>query len=1548
MAEATIDRLEIEIEASATGAEEKLNKVISCLEGVSTAAAKVLHPLKTMRTAIDTGQNTKQLRTLQKAMENVSSGAAAKMQRSIRKAVPSFDATKFSKSLERVDAEITKTDEKIQPLQNTIAYLKMPVSGASAIGKLGTAEEVGEVEEKLAELQRVRSLLSEQRSTLWADMEKQTAGAGTSVEFEKAIKDASIFREILDRLSLTVQSVGAKMKELASNAVSLVGRGFEVLGNAIKKTGAMLFAQFIRPVTSAISVMTRLRKSFGRIAFYRTIKAALRTVTEGFKEGFENFKAFSDAAGNEFSVSMKNITANAQYLKNSLGALAAPLVNSIAPAIDYLIDKFVSLINVINMLMSLLSGRGTYFRAVRGASTATISMGNAMDKVKVASVSAAESMDKIAVASLDAKSAVDGIAVASVGAVDGIALAANTASEVKDSLSEVGTAANSSGELGKNLSSAADSAKEIRRYLIGIDELNVMPDQSFGGGGGGGGAGGGLDVGGMFEEVPLPGWLGDVKAAIDAGKWSEAGELLADKVNGLIDSIDGRSWGQKLGEKIQHGIEFSLGFLRRIHFETVGREFAQVINGLMDKIKPEDLGALLAQKLRIAIDLAYGFVTEGGLEWEHLGDWLGNVVNGWFAEIKWDKFGVTVSEGIKGVLKSVNQFFDTTDFEQIGRDIGTFIANLDWKTIFQDSFAAAGNIAEALGEALKGVFEEASFSDVAGAIGLILSVKLVPKLLSAILHPFKTISALLKKDKDTEKIKRAIQEVTSGTQGITVETQTLSAKMKELVKELGWGIVIIAEVAAAAALVVGAVWLLGKELEQVGIAWEPVIENAKTVAIAMGVGAGLLAGIGAVTALLGTGGLTLATSMGVGILILAEVGAATAVFVGEVWALGWGLDKVREAWEPVIENRATIEKAIEDGAIALAAVGAVTALLGAITVGTGFTIPLAIGAGTAVLMEIGGAAALLIDEVKKLAQQLTDELAPAMSGLNEVLPDLASDTEDFKSYMAQFAQAVTDVAGDMVISGLAQALESIVEIFTGDPLANFRNEVQEVYEVVSGDSGLYATLVKTNPVLYNLEGAIQAYKEAVGKIISILTAKGEGDATNLGQALVSDAKEVGGAIVDWVDGWFDADISSAMSSLAKDAQTAYDSAVKLNEKMGLAVGELETTESLITSYNTLITTINGLIGGSSSILTGSLSLNMEEVGSGIVLGIASGMESAAGEIASVLDGIENNVEIVLIAIDSFVASKMQEINQVTYSYGDIIEGTVKTATDSIEKNVNTKLNAIKTKVTTTNSTISRSVSTSWDSIKSKITSVCDTVENKIKTTFDVAMSKADSVFPSIADTISKNMSNAASSVENGISRMKKALDVTLPQPRLKLPHVTVSGSFSLEPPSAPKFSVSWYKKAMDKAMLLDGATIFGASGGKLLGGGEAGREVVAGEDHLLKLMKKTVTEAFAESDRTFKFSPSVFADYSPQFAMNGPSWEDATDNTQGQDDASREKQTMEIINAINAMGQRMIEAYNHKNQDIYIDRHKIGGIISREQNRQARITGHRFSGGYGL
>ena len=77
-------------------------------------------------------------------------------------------------------------------------------------------------------------------------------------------------------------------------------------------------------------------------------------------------------------------------------------------------------------------------------------------------------------------------------------------------------------------------------------------------------------------------------------------------------------------------------------------------------------------------------------------------------------------------------------------------------------------------------------------------------------------------------------------------------------------------------------------------------------------------------------------------------------------------------------------------------------------------------------------------------------------------------------------------------------------------------------------------------------------------------------------------------------------------------------------------------------------------------------------------------------------------------------------------------------------------------------------------------------------------------------------------------------------PHLKMPHLSISGRFSINPPSVPHFSISWYKKAMENGMILNSPTIFGMQGNTLLAGGEAGSETVVGTQSLMEMIRNAV------------------------------------------------------------------------------------------------------------
>lgn len=194
--------------------------------------------------------------------------------------------------------------------------------------------------------------------------------------------------------------------------------------------------------------------------------------------------------------------------------------------------------------------------------------------------------------------------------------------------------------------------------------------------------------------------------------------------------------------------------------------------------------------------------------------------------------------------------------------------------------------------------------------------------------------------------------------------------------------------------------------------------------------------------------------------------------------------------------------------------------------------------------------------------------------------------------------------------------------------------------------------------------------------------------------------------------------------------------------------------------------------------------------------------------------------------------------------------TVKAKAEELKQKLIEAWNTAKATVTTTIETMKTTISTTWENIKTTVSSTVDGIKTKISTTFEEAKAKVTEIFESIKSAITEKIEAAKTAVQNAIEAIKKAFDIELKFPHIDLPHLSVSGKFSLDPPSVPHFEIDWYRKAMNGGMILNGATIFGAANGKLLGGGEAGAEAVVGVNSLAGMIDHSVRAAYADTGAT--------------------------------------------------------------------------------------------------
>ena len=205
--------------------------------------------------------------------------------------------------------------------------------------------------------------------------------------------------------------------------------------------------------------------------------------------------------------------------------------------------------------------------------------------------------------------------------------------------------------------------------------------------------------------------------------------------------------------------------------------------------------------------------------------------------------------------------------------------------------------------------------------------------------------------------------------------------------------------------------------------------------------------------------------------------------------------------------------------------------------------------------------------------------------------------------------------------------------------------------------------------------------------------------------------------------------------------------------------------------------------------------------------------------------------------------------------------------------ISEKFNAVKDKITNIFNSVSNFISNIWNTIKNfisntingiktNVSNVFNAIKEKIETPLNNAKATVSNIFNNIKDGIKQKIESARDTVKNAIEKIKSFFNFTWSLPKLKLPHVSITGSFSLAPPSVPHFGIDWYAKGG----IMTEPTIFGFNPetGKAQVGGEAGDEAVAPIDLLLGYVKTAVAEQNAGLADSIDNLIAMLAEYLPQ------------------------------------------------------------------------------------
>ena len=312
-------------------------------------------------------------------------------------------------------------------------------------------------------------------------------------------------------------------------------------------------------------------------------------------------------------------------------------------------------------------------------------------------------------------------------------------------------AAGGAGGMADGTGKAADNAKKLKSYLMGIDELNVLEppkDDSGSGGGGGGGGGGGADGAGASDggqwvkaDSSLKDYLSDLQTLRDLGKW------IGDTWSEALKSIPWEEFQEKA--------------------YNFGNGIAQFLDGLLvDSDLIPTIGTTIAEGLDTIVKAFQGFGEN--FEWQGFGKRIGEGINNFFSNFDFGNLGHTINVWLNGILDMMIAGVDTVDWSMVGRQIGTFLAELDFDGI-------ASKVVTLLEKAIKAALKawKASFDMAPLETAIITGVALLK---------FTPVGAIIKK-KIMESI--ALAFTGGGTGALTINPANLVAFSPESVAVLG-------------------------------------------------------------------------------------------------------------------------------------------------------------------------------------------------------------------------------------------------------------------------------------------------------------------------------------------------------------------------------------------------------------------------------------------------------------------------------------------------------------------------------------------------------------------------------------------------------------------------------------------------------------------------------------------------------------------------------------------------------------------------------------------